>query len=162
MQTTRMQRAEEAVCAPGGGSPKRVSRLLVGGLLLGALLAGGCGEREAERGGGAEGAGDPSRGASASGEAPASASTGPELEARGQQVYRNACSACHAFDPAEEGAVGPAIAGASLELLRAKVLRNEYPPDYEPKRDTRVMVPLPHVEEDLPALAAYLRREAGG
>lgn len=162
MRTTRTRRVDEPVCTPGAGSPRRASRLLFGALLLGALLAGGCGEREAERGGGAEGAGDPSRGASASGESPASASTGPELEARGQQVYRHACSACHAFDPAEEGAVGPAIAGASLELLRAKVLRNEYPPGYEPKRDTRVMVPLPHVEEDLPALAAYLRREAGG
>jgi hypothetical protein len=41
-------------------------------------------------------------------------------------------------------------------LLSAKVLRNEYPAGYTPKRDTRAMAPLPHLERELPALAAYL------
>jgi hypothetical protein len=36
------------------------------------------------------------------------------------------------------------------------VLRNEYPPGYVPKRDTRAMFPLVHRERDLPALEAYL------
>lgn len=83
----------------------------------------------------------------------------PALSAKareGQSVYRANCTACHNMDPKKPGGVGPAVAGASLELLRAKVLRGEYPPGYEPKRDTTAMPPLPHLEESLPALAAYL------
>ena len=34
----------------------------------------------------------------------------------------------------EDGSVGPAVAGASRELIEAKVLRGEYPPGYTPKR----------------------------
>ena len=50
------------------------------------------------------------------------------------------------MDPRTDGSLGPAVAGASLELLTARVLRAEYPAGYTPKRETRVMVPLPHLE----------------
>ena len=76
--------------------------------------------------------------------------------ARGREVYLSICTACHNADPSRDGSQGPAVAGSSLELLRARVLTQGYPPGYTPKRDTLNMVPLPHVEKDLPALAAYL------
>ncbi len=79
---------------------------------------------------------------------------------RGKVVYETSCSACHARAPGEDGPVGPAITGSSMELLRAKVLRNEYPAGYTPKRDTQAMVPLVHVEADLPAVHAYLESVA--
>jgi len=82
------------------------------------------------------------------------------LVKRGEQVYLSNCTACHARDPSEPGPVGPPIAGSSLELLQAKVLRNEYPPGYTPKRDTKGMIALPHLEPELPALAAYLAQAA--
>ena len=41
------------------------------------------------------------------------------------------------------------------------MLRNEYPPGYAPKRDTKAMIPLVHLEPELPALAAYLARVRG-
>lgn len=82
------------------------------------------------------------------------------LAKRGEQVYLTNCTACHAHDPSKPGPVGPPIAGSSLELLTAKVLRNEYPPGYTPQRDTRAMIPLAHVEPELPALAAYLAKAA--
>ena len=78
------------------------------------------------------------------------------LERRGKVVFETNCTACHARDPKLDGPVGPANACASLELLTAKVLRNEYPPGYVPKRDTQAMAPLPHLEPELPALVAYL------
>ena len=81
---------------------------------------------------------------------------GDALAKRGEQVYLNNCTACHARTPGEPGPVGPPVAGASLALLEAKVLRNEYPPGYTPQRDTKAMIPLAHLEKDLPALAAYL------
>jgi mono/diheme cytochrome c family protein len=78
------------------------------------------------------------------------------LVKRGKVVFDTNCIACHSPDPRRDGPLGPANACASLELLSAKVLRNEYPPGYTPKRDTQAMAPLPHLEPEMPALAAYL------
>jgi mono/diheme cytochrome c family protein len=103
-------------------------------------------------------------GSEAPGSGPAQAAmekTVVELAKRGRAVYQANCTACHNNDPSQKGAVGPALAGSSLELLRTKVLRNEYPPGYTPKQATGQMVALPHLEPDLPALAAYLAGPAG-
>jgi mono/diheme cytochrome c family protein len=82
------------------------------------------------------------------------------LAKRGAQIYQSNCTACHALDPTQPGPVGPPIAGSPLALLEAKVLRNEYPPGYTPKRDTRAMIPLVHLEPELPAIAAFLGETA--
>ena len=81
---------------------------------------------------------------------------GDPLVAKGKSVYGSVCIACHNADPNIAGALGPDIAGSTLELLKTKVLHNEYPAGYTPKRDTLNMVPLPYLEADLPAVAAYL------
>jgi hypothetical protein len=60
------------------------------------------------------------------------------------------------MDATKDGALGPAIAGSSFALLEARVLRSEYPEGYAPKRPTRVMVALPHLEARLVELEAYL------
>ena len=80
-----------------------------------------------------------------------------ELVEAGRSAYNANCIACHGIDPTRDGALGPAVSGASLELLEARVVRGEYPPGYEPKRPSRVMVALPHLEPKLPELAAYLQ-----
>lgn len=85
---------------------------------------------------------------------PASGPTDPRT--RGEQVYRANCIVCHHPDPRQVGSVGPEIAGASRELLAARLLRAEYPAGYTPKRDSRLMPPLPYLEQDIDALAAYL------
>ena len=90
------------------------------------------------------------------GDGAAAAGGEAELVARGERVFLANCTACHATDPGVDGPIGPPLAGSSLELLRAKVIHGEYPPGYVPQRETSAMVPLPHVEPDLPALAAYL------
>lgn len=74
----------------------------------------------------------------------------------GRSAYNANCIACHSLDPTEDGTLGPAVAGSSLVLLEARVLRAEYPEAYEPKRTTRVMIALPHLEPRLVELAAYL------
>ncbi len=88
--------------------------------------------------------------------------TGPEaaqaaLVKRGRVVYDTSCSACHAREPHKPGPVGPPIAGSSIELLEAKVLRDEYPPGHTPQRDTKAMIPLVHLEKELPAIHAFLQ-----
>jgi mono/diheme cytochrome c family protein len=76
---------------------------------------------------------------------------------RGRQAYLGYCVACHNTDPAQPGPVGPALKGSPRELLEAKVLNGSYPPGYTPKRPTKVMVPIPAVASEIPALAEYLR-----
>jgi mono/diheme cytochrome c family protein len=84
------------------------------------------------------------------------AADAPDLAARGERVYQNVCIACHDADPNRDGALGPAIAGASRELLEARVLRAEYPPGYTPKRESAVMPAFAYLEDEIPALEAYL------
>lgn len=79
-----------------------------------------------------------------------------QLVSRGKSAYVANCAACHNLDPRKDGAVGPAVAGASLLLIERRVLFGDYPPDYQPKRKSRLMVALPHLKDQLPALHAYL------
>lgn len=79
-----------------------------------------------------------------------------KLMSRGKMIYNTQCISCHNSDPKKDGSVGPAIFGSSLELLEAKVLRNEYPAGHTPKRPSRMMVALPHLKNEIPALHLYL------
>jgi mono/diheme cytochrome c family protein len=75
---------------------------------------------------------------------------------RGRKVYLANCMPCHNENPALPGAVAPDIAGASAELLVARVLRGVYPSGYVPKRTSQAMPALPHLQEEIEPLAAYL------
>ncbi len=76
---------------------------------------------------------------------------------RGRRLYLQYCIACHNGNPKEDGLVGPSNAGSSLELLRSKVLKGEYPQGYTPKRQTHAMIPIPTLKEDeIQAIHAYL------
>jgi len=77
---------------------------------------------------------------------------------RGRAVFLANCIACHNNDPSKDGSIGPAIAGSSKELLEARVLSTSYPPNYKPKRPTKVMPQFPFLKEELPYLAAYLAK----
>ena len=79
---------------------------------------------------------------------------------RGRAVYMSLCTACHNADPKLDGSVGPANAGASRDLVEAKVLRGEYPPGYTPKRPSKVMPPLPHLAGSIDDLTAFLAASA--
>jgi mono/diheme cytochrome c family protein len=80
---------------------------------------------------------------------------GDPVEA-GRRAYVANCTACHNQDPTRDGTMGPAIAGASRELIEARVLRAEYPPGYTPKRESALMPAQPFLKAEIPALAAYL------
>ena len=95
--------------------------------------------------------------ASCSKEGDQSSAKSPDWQ-RGRGVYLANCIACHNSDPSKDGSIGPAIAGSSKELLEARVLSTSYPPNYKPKRPTKVMPQFPFLKEELPYLAAYLAK----
>jgi mono/diheme cytochrome c family protein len=78
-------------------------------------------------------------------------------ETRGRRVYFTYCVVCHNADPRKDGSAGPAIAGSSRELLVARVLSQNYPPGYKPKRTTQTMPAYPQVKDRLSDLAAFLK-----
>ncbi len=82
--------------------------------------------------------------------------TPDQLAVHGKTVYQLNCVACHGADPKVDGPVGPSIAGSSKELIEARVMRTQYPDDYKPKRTSHTMVALPHLQNEIPALHAYL------
>ena len=77
---------------------------------------------------------------------------------KGKLIYNTICVACHGPDPKVDGALGPAIAGSSLALLEGRVLRNEYPEGYTPKRDTTMMPPFPQYKDDIGHIHAFLNQ----
>ncbi len=79
-----------------------------------------------------------------------------ELEQHGKNIYYANCIVCHNVNPRLAGAIGPDVANSSLELITDRVMRTEYPKDYKPKRQSKLMVALPQLEKELPALHAYL------
>lgn len=116
----------------------RVPRARLGLLALALALA--CGD------------GDGAGAAAGGGEEDAQAT----LIARGRHYYQNVCIACHNGDPTRDGTLGPALAGVSLDVIEAKVLRGEYPEGYTPRRNTSSMPAFAYLEPELPGIAAYL------
>ncbi len=118
------------------------------------LLLAACSEGNAPEGGAP--APSPSSAASSAASAPTAEEEAADLVAEGRAAYLGNCIACHNPDPTQDGALGPALAGSSEDLVQARVMRAEYPPGYPPKRDTRSMIPMPFLEKKIPAIAAYL------
>jgi len=79
---------------------------------------------------------------------------------RGRAVFIANCVACHNNDPSKDGPIGPAIQGSAKQLIEARVLRGGYPPNYTPKRQTKIMPQFPFLEPEIPYLAAYLATES--
>lgn len=77
---------------------------------------------------------------------------------RGRGIYIANCVACHNNDPGKDGPIGPAIRGASKELVEARILHASYPPGYKPKRMTKIMPALPYLKSTLPDLTAFLNQ----
>lgn len=79
-----------------------------------------------------------------------------DVAKKGKVAYFAHCIACHNSDPSKNGALGPSVAGSSLELLQIRIVEAKYPEDYQPKRNTKIMQPLPHLNKDIEALHAFL------
>jgi mono/diheme cytochrome c family protein len=128
-----------------------VKRLAAAAILAGGLLVAACGRDDT--------ATTTPGSASGAGAAPTSqGGAGPVGDAaRGRQVWLAQCVACHNVDPGKDGTIGPAVKGASRELLEMRILHAAYPPGYTPKRDTKVMPARPDLASSLPDLTAYLR-----
>lgn len=81
-----------------------------------------------------------------------------KLIARGKAVYVSNCTSCHSSNPKLPGSLGPDVHGSSKELLTARLLHAKYPDGYTPKRSSNAMPAMPHLVNDIDALAAFLNQ----
>jgi mono/diheme cytochrome c family protein len=77
---------------------------------------------------------------------------------QGKMIYISRCIACHNADPKKQGSLGPDVWGSSKELLEARVVHGKYPEGYTPKKDSRIMVPMPELANDIEALHVFLNK----
>lgn len=78
----------------------------------------------------------------------------------GRKIYNTYCIACHNINPTKDGGIGPAIWQSPRELIAAKVLRNQYPDGYKPKRDSKLMTTFPLSQEQIDQITAYLNADS--
>jgi len=75
---------------------------------------------------------------------------------KGKVVYYANCISCHNYNPKKPGIIGPQIDRPSKELLSNKINFGKYPKNYRPKRSTKIMPLLPHLDKEIANLHAFL------
>lgn len=84
-----------------------------------------------------------------------------ELIAEGKSVYMANCITCHNKDPNSKGPIGPELKDTPLEVMIVKVRTGRYPvvlpSGFVPKRKTKQMKKLPHLEDKVQAIHAWIQ-----
>jgi len=75
---------------------------------------------------------------------------------RGRMVYFANCVSCHNNNPKMTGSLGPELHGVTIEVLTRKIISGLYPKSYIPKRTSRIMPIMPHLNKEIINLHAFL------
>jgi mono/diheme cytochrome c family protein len=84
-----------------------------------------------------------------------------DLIDRGRRLYIANCISCHNKDPNIKGVIGPEIIDSPLEVMTSKIMTGKYPDPlpagYVPKRSTKSMKKTPKLQNDIPAIYAWVQ-----
>ena len=75
---------------------------------------------------------------------------------KGRKVYFANCVSCHNHNPKKPGSIGPAVYGVSIDVLTKKIVSGKYPENYKPKRTSKIMLPMPHLNKNISNLHAFI------
>ena len=75
---------------------------------------------------------------------------------KGRMVYFANCVSCHNNNPKKPGSIGPEIYGVSIDILTQKIVSGKYPKNYRPKRTTKMMPSMPHLNKEISNLHAFI------
>ena len=75
---------------------------------------------------------------------------------KGRMVYFANCVSCHNNNPKKPGSIGPEVYGVSIDVLTQKIVSGKYPENYRPKRSSKIMPSMPHLNKDISNLHAFI------
>ena len=75
---------------------------------------------------------------------------------KGRIAYFANCVSCHNNNPKKPGSIGPEVYGASIDVLTQKIVFGKYPENYRPKRTSKIMPLMPHLNKEISNLHAFI------
>ena len=75
---------------------------------------------------------------------------------KGRMVYFANCVSCHNNNPKKAGSIGPVVYGVPIDVLTQKIVSGEYPENYRPKRTSKIMPLMPHLNSEISNLYAFI------
>lgn len=82
---------------------------------------------------------------------------------KGARLYKANCTSCHNKDPNINGAIGPRMVDAPLEVMTSMVMTGKYPDPlpagYTPKRKTSAMRAIKRLQNDIPSIYAWVQSQ---
>ena len=75
---------------------------------------------------------------------------------KGRMVYFANCVSCHNNNPKKPGSIGPEVYGVSIDVLTNKIVSGKYPENYRPKRKSKIMQSMPHLNKEISNLHAFI------
>ena len=75
---------------------------------------------------------------------------------KGRMVYFANCVSCHNNNPKKPGSIGPVVYGVPIDVLTHKIVSGKYPENYRPKRTSKIMPLMPHLNSEISNLYAFI------
>ena len=75
---------------------------------------------------------------------------------KGRMVYFANCVSCHNNNPKKPGIIGPVVYGVPIDVLTQKIVSGKYPENYRPKRTSKIMPLMPHLNSEISNLYAFI------
>ena len=75
---------------------------------------------------------------------------------KGRMVYFANCVSCHNNNPKKPGSIGPVVYGVPIDVLTQKIVSGKYPENYRPKRTSKIMPLMPHLNSEISNLYAFI------
>ena len=75
---------------------------------------------------------------------------------KGRMVYFANCVSCHNNNTKKPGSIGPEVYGVPIDVLTQKIISGKYPKNYRPKRTSKLMPLMPHLNKEISNLHAFI------
>ena len=75
---------------------------------------------------------------------------------KGRTVYFANCVSCHNNNPKKPGSIGPVVYGVPMDVLTQKIVSGKYPENYRPKRTSKIMPLMTHLNSEISNLYAFI------
>ena len=75
---------------------------------------------------------------------------------KGRMIYFANCVSCHNNNPKKPGSIGPVVYGVPIDVLTQKIISGKYPENYNPKRTSKIMPLMLHLNNEISNLNSFI------